>query len=148
MCWFQLRLFCRVHSMYLALLASSSVWPWMVYEDVCGCRLPVIWKTWHFWGWKSMSQSFSHCWSLSKFCWRLRASVSVSMVLYRMQSSANNLAVDSGDMYSGKSLINRTNRRKSRRPNTLPWRTPDWTGADAEVKLLWSVHKEAADPTV
>ena len=29
------------------------------------------------------------------------------MVLYRMQSSANNLAVDPGDMYSGKSSINR-----------------------------------------
>ena len=57
-------------------------------------------------------------------------SIRLSTVLYSIQSSANNLAVDSGDMYSGRSLINR---RKSRGSTTLSWDTPDWTGADVEV---------------
>ena len=52
------------------------------------------------------------------------------LFLYSMQSSANNLAVESGDMYSGRSFINR---RKSRGPNTLPCGTPDWTEAEVEV---------------
>ena len=47
------------------------------------------------------------------------------MVVYNTQSAANNLAVESGDMYSG--------RGKSKGPSTLPYGTPDCTEADDEA---------------
>ena len=129
-CLFQFKSFCIVTPRYFAVLASSSVLLCILYENWTGSCLEVMWRTWHCWEWNSISQSFSHCWSLSKSSWMSQASDSVSIVLYKMQSSANNLAVDLGDMYSGRSFMNK---RNSRCPRTLPWGTPDWTGADDEV---------------
>ena len=55
------------------------------------------------------------------------------MFLYNMQSCANNLAVESGDVYFGRSLINRRQSRGWEWGNTLPCGTPDWTETEVDV---------------
>ena len=52
------------------------------------------------------------------------------ILLYKTQSSAKSLTVDPVEMTSGKSLMKS---RNNRGPSTLPWGTPDWTGAEADV---------------
>ena len=60
----------------------TMYWIWMTF------LLFVIFRTWHFLGWNSMSQSASHFCKLFKSSWSCMASAALLMSLYRAQSSA------------------------------------------------------------
>ena len=55
------------------------------------------------------------------------------ILLYKMQSSAKSLTVDPVEMTSGKSLM----KSRNSGPSTLPWGTPDWTGAEVGVAVCF-----------
>ena len=71
-----------------------------------------------------------YCWRWFKSCCSKLASSSDLIVRYRTQLSANNMAVVPAEMQSGRSFIKS---RNSNGPRTLPWGTPDRTGADFDV---------------
>jgi hypothetical protein len=57
------------------------------------------------------------------------------ILLYKTQSSAKSLTVDPVEITSSKSLMKSMNNSG---PSTLPWGTPDWTGAEVDVLLDFS----------
>ena len=132
MWWFHFRLLWIWIPRYFAESTTSRVWPCIVYGCVITVLLFVIFRTWHFlgWRWNSMSQSASHFCKLFKSSWSCMASAALLMSLYRAQSSAKSRTAEPSDTASGRSLMKSRNRNG---PRTLPWGTPDWTGAVLEV---------------
>ena len=107
---------------YLAQLVLLRISLWMVYVNGMQLLLLVIVMTSHLLGLKSISQSCSHCCSLSKSACKASASEVSWIVRYIRQSSAKSLVVE--DAIPGRSLIKT---KKSRGPRTVPWGTPDVT---------------------
>ena len=87
-------------------------------------RLVVMRITSNLSGLKCICQSDSHCWRFSKPDWSWQASANVVKVLYRRQSSANSLSLEL--TLEGRSLMYTKNKSW---PRTVPWGTPDVTGA-------------------
>ena len=77
-----------------------------------------------------MSQSASHFCQLSKFPWSCMASAALLMYMYKTQSSAKCRTAELSDTMSGRTLMKSKN---TNGPRTLPWGTPDLTGAVMEV---------------
>lgn len=127
--WFHDRLLEMLTPRYLALVVTASSFPWMYYGVMCCFHLVVIRITSYLSGLKCMSQSASQFCRLSRSIWSCLVSASVVMVLYRRQSSANNLALDF--TLKGISLMYA---KKSSGPRTIPWGTPDVTGVVHQVR--------------
>ena len=102
----------------------------MIYGCVITFLLFVIFRTWHFLGWNSMSQSASHFCKLFKSSWSCMAFAALLMSLYRAQSSAKSRTAEPSDTASVRSMMKS---RNNYGPRTLPCGTPDWTGAVLEV---------------
>ena len=91
-------------------------------------RLFEMRRTSHLSGLNFISHFSSQSWSLFRSSCNAWVSAFVLIVLYNSESSANNLTVDWTQW--GRSLIYARNKRG---PSTIPWGTPDVTGAGLDV---------------
>ena len=110
----------------------------MVYSELTTFCLLVMRMTSHLSGLNFIYQSFSHCCRLSRSSWSTFTSAE-ELCLYRRQSSAKRCVLDLTQI--GRLLIYT---RNSGGPRTVPWWTPDVTGALSLSLSLWLILFSAA----
>ena len=124
MWWSQDKVLSMVTSRYFALSVRRSIRTWIVYSESTTFRLLVMRMTPHLSVLNFTCQSWSHCCKLSSSSWSALTSAEELIRLYRRQSSAKRPVLDFTQY--GRSLTYKTN---GSGPMTVPWGTPDITGA-------------------